>query len=492
MMRRLIDRFKSKRFGIPGTLGIAFLFLVAGLMVSQGHARPASSMTLAPVATAQAATGPEPAATSPFTALAAKLTPSVVNVKVTKVEKVGAPWPGGMDNPFRDFFNMPEMRQKQQVQGAGSGVIISKDGVILTNNHVVEGAREVTVSLGERREYKARVLGRDAKTDLAVLKIDTGDDLPAATLGNSEQLRVGDWVVAIGNPFGLGRTVTTGIVSAKGRVIGAGPYDDFIQTDASINPGNSGGPLFNMNGEVVGINTAIVSEGHGIGFAIPVNTAKPLIPQLVEKGGVTRGYLGVNIQTVDSDIASAMKIEEGSGALVSEVLEGSPAEKAGIKQGDVVTSFDGKPVKDPHDLATMVAATGVGKEVPVTVIRDGRKEQLAATIGKLGSEEAASEPAGRPAQGKWGLQLQDLNKDMAARLGLKGDRGVAVVDVKEGSPADQASIRQGDIILEVNRHAVSSAKDTIEQISKSGDKNSLLLLVQNEAGKRFVVLKQTS
>lgn len=492
MSRKWIEILRGRRFGTKGAVGIALTFLLAGFLVSPGFTRQAASTAFTPVASAQAAPEQEPSVASPFTALAAKLTPSVVNVKVTKVEKVGFPGLEGMQNPFGEFFNGREMPQKRQVQGAGSGVIISKDGVILTNNHVVEGAREVTVSLGEHREYKAKILGRDSKTDLAVLKIDAGGNLPAAKLGDSERLNVGDWVVAIGNPFGLGGTVTTGIVSAKGRVIGAGPYDDFIQTDASINPGNSGGPLFNMNGEVIGINTAIVSEGRGIGFAIPVNTAKPLIPQLVEKGGVTRGYLGVNIQSIDPDLAAALKIQESSGALVTDVLPGSPAEKAGIKHGDIITAFDGKAVKDPHDLAATVASTNVGKEVAVTVMRDGKKEQLTAAVGKLGSEETAAETDGQPAQGKWGLRLQDLNPDMARKFGLKTDHGVAVVDVQQGSPADEASIRQGDVILEVNRHPVNSAKEVIEQISGGHDRNTLLLLVQSEAGKRYVVLKQVS
>lgn len=492
MLRKWIREFRSGHLSGKNAVWIALPLLLAGLLVLPGVSRQAFSAVPAPVDEARTATEQGAPLTSPFTALAAKLTPTVVNVKVTKVEKVGFPWPEGMQNPFRDFFNLPEGQQKQRVQGTGSGVVISRDGVILTNNHVVEGAREVVVSIGENREYKAKVLGRDPKTDLAVLKIDAGKELAAATLGDSGQLQVGDWVVAIGNPFGLSRTVTTGIVSAKGRVIGAGPYDDFIQTDASINPGNSGGPLFNMKGEVVGINTAIVSEGRGIGFAIPVNTAKPLIPQLVEKGGVTRGYLGVNIQAIDPDLAAALKIEDRSGALVTEVMEGSPAQKAGIKHGDVITGFDGKSVKDPHDLSATVAATAVGKEVPVTVLRDGKREQLTVVVAKLGSDEAASESGGQPARGKWGLQLQDLNRDMAERFNLKTGHGVAVVEVQPGSPADEASIRQGDIILEVNRHRVNSTKEVMEQISRNGDKNTLLLLVQSEAGKRYVVLKQAS
>jgi serine protease Do len=375
------------------------------------------------------------------------------------------------------------------VQGAGSGVIITHEGCILTNNHVVEGAKEVDVTLADKREFKAKVVGRDPKTDLAVVKINAGRDLPTATLGDSSQLKVGDWVLAIGNPFGLSHTVTAGIVSAKGRVIGAGPYDDFIQTDASINPGNSGGPLFNMKGEVVGINTAIIPSGQGIGFAIPVNTAKPLIPQLVSKGEVTRGYLGVNIQSITPDLAAAMKLEGRKGALVADVVTGSPADAAGIKRGDVIVAYDGKAVEDSHDLPAAVAATPIDKEVTVTVVRDGKEHQLLAKIAKLESEEATAESSKQPARGKWGLQLQDLNPQIASQLGLKADHGVVVVNVQPGSPAEQASIQQGDVILEVNRHPVKSVKEVKEQVARAGDSDTLLLLVQSEQGNRYVALK---
>ena len=328
---------------------------------------------------------------SSFAELADNLSPTVVNVKVTKIEKATFHGPQMPEGPFGDFFGrffkeMPQMPRNHRTQGAGSGVIISQDGYILTNNHVVEGAKEVTVTLADKKEYKAEVVGRDPKTDLAVLKIEVKKPLPAAALGDSEQLKVGDWVVAIGNPFGLNHTVTSGIVSAKGRVIGAGPYDDFIQTDASINPGNSGGPLFNMSGEVVGINTAIIPQGQGIGFAIPVNTAKPLIPQLVTKGEITRGYLGVNIQTITPELAKALNVEEREGALVADVISGSPADKGGIERGDIIIAYDGKGVKDSHHLPAMVAATPVDGKVTVTVLRDGKERQLSVKIGKLPSE----------------------------------------------------------------------------------------------------------
>ena len=309
-----------------------------------------------------------------------------------------------------------------------------------------------------------------------------------AVLGNSDQIDVGDWVLAIGNPFGLSHTVTSGIVSAKGRVIGAGPYDNFIQTDASINPGNSGGPLFNLKGEVVGINTAILPYGQGIGFAIPVNTAKPLIPQLVAKGEVTRGYLGVSIQPLTSELAKALKLEENKGALVSDVTPTSPAAKAGIQRGDLIVSFNKKTVEDARTLSAMVADTPVGQEVPITVLRNGAKHQLSVAVGKLPSERAKEEPSIQPAQGKWGLQLQDLNPKMASRLGIKPGQGVMVAGVRNESPAERAGIHQGDIILEMNRQPVNSVEEAREVVKKASEKEPLLLLVKRDNGSFFITL----
>jgi serine protease Do len=399
------------------------------------------------------------------------------------------------EGPFGDFFErffkeMPRMPEGHRTQGAGSGVIISKDGYILTNNHVVEGAQEVTVTLADKQEYKAEVIGLDPKTDLAVLKIDAKKPLPAAALGNSENLKVGDWVVAIGNPFGLNHTVTSGIVSAKGRVIGAGPYDDFIQTDASINPGNSGGPLFNMGGEVVGINTAIIPQGQGIGFAIPVNTAKPLIPQLVNDGEVTRGYLGVNIQSITPELAKALGVEDRKGALVADITPGSPAEKGGLKRGDIIVAYEGKDVTDHHVLPAMVAATPVDEKVTVTVLRDGKQRKLSVTVGKLPSDSARLEKTAQPTKGRWGLQLHDLSPQIADQFRLQADQGVVVVGVEPGSPAHEAGIRQGDVIVEVNRQPVNSVKEVKENIDKTKDEDHLLLLVQRQNGKMYVPLEQ--
>jgi serine protease Do len=488
-MSERIGYSSKKRYGLKVAVIVGMAALLACLHLT-GRPERIAGAAVDPVAV-EARSGPDQAViSSPFTALAEKCTPSVVNIKVTKVEKAGLgemqiPWA-----PFREFPGRAPVPQDRMAQGAGSGVIISKDGYILTNNHVVEDAKELTVTLADKNEFKARIVGRDPKTDIAVLKIDSGKNLSSANIGDSEQVKVGDWVLAIGNPFGLSETVTSGIVSAKGRVIGAGPYDDFIQTDASINPGNSGGPLFNMRGEVIGINTAIIPEGQGLGFAIPINTAKSFIPQLVANGEVTRGYLGVNIQSITPELAKAMKLEESRGALVADVVPGGPADKAGIKAGDVIVSFDGKSVHDGHDLPAMVASAAVGREVSVSVIRNGKELGISAVVAKLESGGTRLAENRQPSQGKWGLQVQDLDSETARQLGLKNVRdGVVVAGVLPGSPAYQASVRPGDVILEVNRQKVKSVEDLKEKIEKAGEGDSLLLLMKNTQGSRYIVLQ---
>ncbi len=438
-----------------------------------------------------------PGMPSSFAPLAERLGPTVVNMRVTKMEPVGA-FPegqipeGSQGDLFRRFFrDLPQRPEAFRREGSGSGVIISPDGYLLTNNHVVEGAQEVTVTLADQQTYPARIVGRDPKTDLAVVKIDAKGPLPVASLGDSTQLRVGDWVLAIGNPFGLSHSVTAGIVSAKGRVLGAGPYDDFIQTDAPINPGNSGGPLFNMQGEVVGINTAIIARGQGIGFAIPISLAKSLIPQLVTTGQVSRGYLRVSIQTLTPNLAKALKLKDQQGALVGDVVAGSPAAQAGIKRGDVITAINEKSVKDAHNLSAMVAETPVGQQVSVTVLRDGTTHQLPITVGTLSSdssEQAMREEGSQVAKGQWGVRLRDVTPEMAKQHGLTVDHGALIVGMRPGSPAEQAGLQQGDIILEVNRQPVHSAKEVREVLGKVENDASVVLLVQRDRRSLFVPL----
>ncbi|MFQ5532421.1 MAG: DegQ family serine endoprotease [Candidatus Methylomirabilales bacterium] len=494
MVHRVREYMINRRFGPTSLVAVALSFLLVGLVVSSDLRWTGSS------AAADIGVGAEvlaePADPSSFAELANKLGPTVVNIKVTKVEKIGGfQRPDAPEGPFKEFFerfyrDMPQLPENFHTQGAGSGVIISRDGYILTNNHVVEGAQEVTVTLKDKEEYTARIVGRDPKTDLAVLKIDANEPLPVAAMGDSDESKVGDWVVAIGNPYGLSNTVTAGIVSAKGRAIGAGPYDDFIQTDASINPGNSGGPLFNMRGEVIGINTAIIPFGRGIGFAIPINMAKPLIPQLVATGEVTRGYLGVTIQSITPELAKALNLEVKKGALVGDVVSESPAEKAGIRRGDVIVAFNDEAVKGARDLPRMVAATPVGEGATITILRDGTEHEIPVMVGKYPSETAKSEDSTKPAKGKWGMMLKDLNPRIADKLGLTDDHGVAVAGVRRGSPADLAGIRQGDVILEVNRQPASSVKEVKELFAKAGDEETLLLLVKRDRGSFYVALEK--
>jgi serine protease Do len=343
--------------------------------------------------------------------------------------------------------------------------------------------------MADQQEFEAKVVGRDSKTDLAVLKIESKQKLPAAELGDSDQINVGDWVVAIGNPFGLTHTVTSGIISAKGRVIGAGPYDDFIQTDASINPGNSGGPLFDLHGNVVGINTAIIPQGQGIGFAIPVNIAKTLLPQLMETGSVTRGYLGVSIQTLTPSLAKALKLETHQGALVSDVVPNGPAQQAGIERGDVIMKFNDEAIDDSRDLATTVANTPVGKDTKVLVWRDGRETTLSLTVGTLPSQDVSTSENEASNRGQWGMQLQNLTPEEARAQGLADGQGVGIAAVQPDGPADEAGLRPGDILLQVNRRNVGSINDVKAAIA-ANDNAQLLLLVKRQQSSLYVALSQ--
>jgi serine protease Do len=424
--------------------------------------------------------------------------PSVVNISTTTVVKgIGGPNPFG--NAFRDFFGNDEFfdkffggnngpRREFKQKSLGSGVIIDKDGYILTNNHVVEKATSIKVKLSDGKEYDAKVIGKDAKTDIALIKVNARN-LPVSVLGDSDKLEVGDWVLAIGNPYGLDHTVTAGIVSAKGRVIGQGPYDDFIQTDASINPGNSGGPLFNLRGEVVGINTAIISGGQGIGFAIPVNMAKALLPQLKTSGKVVRGWLGVVIQKVTPELAKSFGLKESEGALVSDVMDDSPASRVGIKRGDVIVAFNGTPIKDMEQLPKAVAATEVGKKVKVKLLREGKPLEIEVTIAE-GREEKREARAGAPEIEKnFGLVVQNISGEIARHLGVSDTKGVIVTDVQQGSPADEADIRAGDIIREINRKVVRNVEDFREIMGRAKATEGIVMLVKRENMTFYAVIK---
>ncbi len=413
-----------------------------------------------------------------------KLKPAVVNISVTQVVKTGAPQfesPFG-DDQFRDFwrrfFGNQEPREFKR-KGLGSGFIINREGYIVTNNHVVQKAKDITVILYNKEQYPAKIIGTDPKIDIALIKIDPKKDLAVAPLGDSDKLRDGESVIAIGNPFGLAETVTSGIVSAKGRTIGAGPYDDFIQTDASINPGNSGGPLINFHGEVVGINTAIAATGQGIGFAVPMNMAKEILVQLKEKGKVTRGWMGVSIQEITPELAKSFGLKEEKGALVSDVVPGGPAEKAGIKRGDVIIEFNGKVVRDYHELPRMVASVPPGEKVTFKISREGKEETITAVIAELKEEETAVQPT-EEIQKQLGVSLQAVTPEIAVELGMKKPEGVVVTNVEPGGAAAESGIQRGDVILEVDRRPVNSVREFNEAVRKA-DRTLLLLLYRNGA-----------
>jgi serine protease Do len=474
--------------------------------VEQAHAEQAQTAPAAGDAPRVAPVEHAPAAGLPsFASIVSDAAPAVVHVRTVSVVHTADAQDGDDDGPFGQNgpfgpnglfhgFRMPRDPRGgggQTARAMGSGFIIRKDGIVLTNNHVVEHAKEITVALSDGRELSAKVLGRDPKTDLAVLKVDSKDALPVAKLGDSDVLEVGDWVVAIGNPFGLNNTVTAGIVSAKGRAIGQGPYDHFIQTDASINPGNSGGPLFDEHGNVVGINTAIFSQGGGnigIGFAIPINMAKELVPQLEEKGHVTRGWLGVSIQKLTPDLAESMGVADAHGALVAGVTPDSPAAKAGLAAGDVISRWDGKAVSQPEDLSTLVAGTPVGKTVSLEVRRDGKPRDVEVTVAKLAEDEVASD-TGEQHRGRWGLALRDLTPNERRERELEPGTGVLVTEVAPDSPAADAQVKPGDVILQVNRHPVGSVDALRTEVGKTADGKPLLLLVRpSEGGARFAAL----
>ncbi|MBK9215555.1 MAG: DegQ family serine endoprotease [Chloracidobacterium sp.] len=422
-----------------------------------------------------------------------RTSPAVVRIEADHREKAPARGQSpGMDDFFRQF-QIPQPNQRPQLErGLGSGVLVSADGYILTNHHVVEGAEKITVLMSDNKSFKATVVGSDQPSDLAVIKIE-GENLPFLTLGNSDSVRVGDIVLAIGNPLGIGQTVTAGIISAKGRRTGLsdGSFEDFLQTDAPINRGNSGGALVNLNGELIGINSQILSGGAGggnigIAFSIPSNMARSVMDQLIKNGKVRRGMLGINIQNITDDTAEALGITERSGVLVSNVRQGSAAEKAGVKRGDIITAINSEKIDDSNVLRNKVAGTLPGTEIKLSVIRDGKQMDLTATLDEfqIGDEKGDSPgrnrgdgPGPQDQGGKLGLNIEPLTPEMARRLDLGPDtEGVVVTDVDPNGPAAEEGVARGDVILEINRQAVRSAADVRTALDASGDKPVLLLI----------------
>ncbi len=493
----------QRRYGVGMLVFVALIALLAGAVIaSNTGVRPSSKDVEERVAQkVSLAVAPPSLPGNLFVDLAKRLKPVVVNISTKKVVKGGGrvfrQFSPRERDPFRDFFGedffnrfFGETPQRDYVQRSlGSGFIIDHEGHIITNNHVIEGASEIRVRLSTGKEFDAEVVGRDSKTDLALIKIKSPRDLPIVDLGDSNKLEIGEWVMAIGNPFGLSHTVTVGIVSAKGRVIGSGPYDDFIQTDASINPGNSGGPLFNLQGEVIGINTAIVASGQGIGFAIPINVAKEVIPQLKKKGKVTRGGIGVYVQKMTDDLAKSFKLEKAKGALVADVIPGGAADTGGIRRGDVILKFDGKEIGEMNELPRLVAATPVGKEVPVEIWREGKPLTVKLKVGELKDEPVAQTE--EKTEVDLGMSVQEITPEMARQLLLREPGGVMVSQVEPGSTADEAGVQRGDVIREINGKGVRSLADYRERIGRVKKGEILRLLIKRGERNLYLTIRVT-
>lgn len=433
-----------------------------------------------------------------FSDVAKKVSDEVVNIQVVSTTQVGGmqgfrqyfgnPW--GQDDSMNDFFERfygDSVPKEIPQSSLGSGFIVSKDGYIVTNNHVVDDADEIKVTLKSGEEYTAKVVGTDSNTDIALIKIEADNPLKVAELGDSDTLDVGDWVVAVGSPFGYEQTITAGIISAKGRVIGAGPYDDFIQTDASINPGNSGGPLIDMNGKVIGINTAIVDIGTGIGFAIPINMAKNVIEQLKSSGEVTRGYLGVGIQDISKEDAEYKGLKNNKGALVSKIYSGAPAEKAGIEAEDIIIEVNGKDIEDTRDLTRLVADIPVGDTADVVVLRNGKTRKIKVEVGKRPAEDetAGTEGSNRrnaPAQSDLGIRVTEITPNLANRYGLTETEGVIVSQLAQNGKAAAAGLESGDIIKEINHEVIKTVEDYNEALQKVGEKETISMWIYRSSG----------
>ena len=418
-----------------------------------------------------------------------RLSPSVVNISttnVTRIEPFGSPYQDEYFRKFFDrFFNEQFPGREFRKKGLGSGFILSTDGYILTNNHVVRKAEEIEVILQSGDRYSAGIVGKDPKTDLALLKIEAEKPLPAVRMGDSSVLEIGDRVLAIGNPFGLGHTVTAGIVSAKGRALGIGQYDNFIQTDAAINPGNSGGPLFNFEGEVVGVNTAVIARGQGLGFAIPINMASMVVEQLKTHGRVVRAWLGVMIQDVTPEISEALGIDRREGGLISEVKEGSPAATAGVRRGDVVVSVNGEKIADAAALARKLALLEPGVPTEFVVLRDGGEKTYSIRLVEHPDNQKSGEAeARRDVERGLGIEVSDITQTIRNRLGVKRSEGVVVVSVAPGSVASEKGIRVGDLVLEINGNPVRGLSDYKRILAESGERKNLLFLIERK-GRTF-------
>jgi len=482
-------------------LGTIAAAIVLGAALFLGGEYLTYSQAAAPVTPAAASPSPPAATVSApaFTEVAKAVTPAVVNITSRIARKHERMMRNPMDEFFRSPFGFPfgpegpMPPREPHGGGMGSGVIVSPEGYIITNNHVVDGASELTVTLPDKREFKAKIVGTDPKTDLAVVKINASN-LPYVRWGDSSKLQVGEYVLAVGNPFGLNSTVTLGIVSALGRGhMGITQYEDFIQTDAAINPGNSGGALVNTAGELVGINTAIVSQTggyQGVGFAVPANMAKPVYESLVATGKVVRGYLGVAIQELTQDLAKSFGLKQAKGALVSSVAEDSPAERAGIKQGDVIVAYQGKPIEDPAVLQREVTRTPVGTKAMLKVIRDGREQEVAVTIGEQSETAKVASADSSMENVLAGVEVQSLDLQTARELGLRGKaQGVVVVNVEPDSLADRAGLAQGDVIKEINRQPIKSVRDYEKIVSNLKKDESALLLINRRGTSLFITVK---
>ncbi len=487
-------RTRGRRFSLASVILVALVSLAAGLLLATG-------LGLTQRATAERFWTEQPGSPQAevaipgrpesFAALVKRIKGAVVNIHTTKKVRLPKDHPD-LDPPMperrdpHDFFDrfFGGRDRDYDQRNTGSGVLLNPDGYIVTNEHVVADTETIQVRLSTGKLYRAEVIGKDRKTDLALVKIQPEAPLPVVPMGDSDRLEVGDWVLAIGNPFGFDHSVTAGIVSGKGRVLGSGPYDDYIQTDAAINPGNSGGPLFNLRGEVVGIATAIIPRSQ-FGFAIPSNQAKRVLLQLKERGKVTRGWLGVVVQQVTSGMTDSLDLQEAQGALVSEVLAESPAERAGIRRGDVILRFGGTPVREVRDLPKLVAETPVGSEAEVGIQRDGKPLAVRIRIGALQEERLARL---RPQDPPFGLAVQDITPELARDLGVPEGRGVAVARVTPGSPADEAGLRRGDVLLEANRNPVKSRDEFDTLMRQRSGEGSLLFLVRRGGTTRFIAV----